>query len=222
MALESATTIDQLVSTNPTHSDPVSQADSHLRLIKTALQGSFPSLSGSTTVTAADLTAIAGGGSVVSSGGSLISVTPSSGSSNGHVNISGNFIVGAELTVSAGAVVSGNAQVTSLSVSGPAAFYGSAFNVVSGGAAIAGLVQAGSLAVSGAAGINNLNVQSGAVVSGGLTVSTGAFAGGTGQLVPSGAAILYPIVSGIPTGYADATAYLGSGPNSSWRYVYKT
>ena len=44
MALESATYIDELVSTNPLASDNVSQGDNHLRLIKSVLQSSFPSV----------------------------------------------------------------------------------------------------------------------------------------------------------------------------------
>lgn len=43
MALESATKISQLVSTNPTSTDVVSQGDNHLRMIKSVLKSSFPS-----------------------------------------------------------------------------------------------------------------------------------------------------------------------------------
>jgi hypothetical protein len=39
MALEVATTIAGLVATNPASGDPVSQADDHLRLLKTVLKG---------------------------------------------------------------------------------------------------------------------------------------------------------------------------------------
>ena len=45
MALESASWVTQLVDTNPTATDPVSQGDDHLRMIKTVLQNSFPSTS---------------------------------------------------------------------------------------------------------------------------------------------------------------------------------
>ena len=45
MALESASWVTQLVDTNPTTSDPVSQGDDHLRMIKTVLSNSFPSTS---------------------------------------------------------------------------------------------------------------------------------------------------------------------------------
>ncbi len=45
MALESASWVTQLVDTNPTATDPVSQGDNHLRMIKTVLKNSFPSTS---------------------------------------------------------------------------------------------------------------------------------------------------------------------------------
>jgi hypothetical protein len=44
MALESGTYLDDLVATNPTASDNVSQGDNHLRLIKSVLKNSFPSV----------------------------------------------------------------------------------------------------------------------------------------------------------------------------------
>ena len=44
MALESGTYLDDLVATNPTASDNVSQGDNHLRLIKAVLKNSFPSV----------------------------------------------------------------------------------------------------------------------------------------------------------------------------------
>ena len=49
MSLESATTIAQLVATNPTPTDPKSQGDDHLRLIKSVLQNSFPAFDAPTT-----------------------------------------------------------------------------------------------------------------------------------------------------------------------------
>ncbi len=44
MGLESASYIDELNSSNPTATDPVSQGDDHLRLIKSVLKTSFPSV----------------------------------------------------------------------------------------------------------------------------------------------------------------------------------
>lgn len=45
MSLESASWVTQLNTSNPTASDPVSQGDDHLRMLKTVLQNSFPSSS---------------------------------------------------------------------------------------------------------------------------------------------------------------------------------
>jgi membrane-bound inhibitor of C-type lysozyme len=42
MPLETATYIDQLVSSNPVHTDDPNQGDAHLRLIKSAIQATFP------------------------------------------------------------------------------------------------------------------------------------------------------------------------------------
>ena len=56
MALETATYISQLTATNPTASDPVSQGDDHLRLIKSVLQSQFTTLgAAAVTTTAAEL-----------------------------------------------------------------------------------------------------------------------------------------------------------------------
>ena len=44
MALESGTYLDDLVATNPTASDNVSAGDNHLRLIKSVIKNSFPSV----------------------------------------------------------------------------------------------------------------------------------------------------------------------------------
>ena len=52
MGLESATYISELDSANPTATDPVSQGDDHLRLIKVVLKNQFSGLSGTTAVTA--------------------------------------------------------------------------------------------------------------------------------------------------------------------------
>ena len=46
MALETGTTVDSLVSTNPVTTDPVGQADDHLRLIKAVLKTTFAGITG--------------------------------------------------------------------------------------------------------------------------------------------------------------------------------
>ena len=55
MALESGTFIDDLNASNPTSTDVVSQADDHLRLIKSTIKASFPNITGAVTATQSDL-----------------------------------------------------------------------------------------------------------------------------------------------------------------------
>lgn len=51
MAIESATYISDLNVANPPGSDPLGQADDHLRLIKSALKSTFPNINGSCSAT---------------------------------------------------------------------------------------------------------------------------------------------------------------------------
>ena len=60
MALESTTYIDGLVATNPTGTDPRSQGDDHIRLVKSAVKATFPSITGAVTSTHAELNKLDG------------------------------------------------------------------------------------------------------------------------------------------------------------------
>jgi hypothetical protein len=61
MGLEAATYINQLVATNPVGAtDPRSQGDDHLRLIKSVLQATFPAFTGAVLSTQTELNAIHG------------------------------------------------------------------------------------------------------------------------------------------------------------------
>lgn len=61
MALESPVTyIDDLVATNPTGTDDVSDGDNHIRNIKTALLNSFPGVTGAVTATHTELNQLDG------------------------------------------------------------------------------------------------------------------------------------------------------------------
>ena len=51
MALENATYISSLNSSNPTSTDGLAQADDHIRLIKAVLQSTFPNINAAMTVT---------------------------------------------------------------------------------------------------------------------------------------------------------------------------
>lgn len=60
MALETATYIDGLVVTNPTATDPKSQGDDHLRLLKSTIKTTFPNITGAVTPTHTELNFVAG------------------------------------------------------------------------------------------------------------------------------------------------------------------
>jgi hypothetical protein len=61
MGLESATLISQLVTTNPVGAtDPKSQGDDHIRLIKTCLKTTFPNITAAITVTDVEINRLAG------------------------------------------------------------------------------------------------------------------------------------------------------------------
>lgn len=61
MALESATTINQLVVTNPVATDGLAQADDHLRLIKSTIKSTFPNITGAITASHTELNTVADG-----------------------------------------------------------------------------------------------------------------------------------------------------------------
>jgi len=60
MALETATYINQLVSTNPPNTDPKSQGDDHLRMIKATLQATFPNITGAITADQSEINKLDG------------------------------------------------------------------------------------------------------------------------------------------------------------------
>lgn len=60
MGLETATYIDGLVVTNPTATDPKSQGDDHLRLVKSTIKNTFPNVSGAVTPTHTELNFVDG------------------------------------------------------------------------------------------------------------------------------------------------------------------
>ena len=60
MALETSTFINGLVATNPVSTDPLAQADDHLRLIKSTITATFPAITGAVTSTHTELNILDG------------------------------------------------------------------------------------------------------------------------------------------------------------------
>ena len=117
MALESASYIAQLNSYNPTSTDTVSQADDHLRLIKSVLKNTFPNLDQPVTATPAQLNSPVPQGFIGLWSGSVGAV-PSGwalcNGSNGTPDLRNRFVVGAGDTYSVGGT--GGATTQTLSV----------------------------------------------------------------------------------------------------------
>lgn len=77
MGLEAATFISQLVAANPVGAtDPKSQGDDHLRLIKSVLQASFPNISGAVTSTHTQLNYLTGATGITGTGNTVRSDSP--------------------------------------------------------------------------------------------------------------------------------------------------
>jgi hypothetical protein len=60
VALETGTYIDDLVATNPTGSDPKSEGDDHIRLLKSTIKATFPNITAAVTPTHTELNYVDG------------------------------------------------------------------------------------------------------------------------------------------------------------------
>lgn len=105
MALETGTYINSLNAANPAATDGLSQADDHLRLIKSTIKSTFPNLSGPVTATQTQLNLLTGATSLVPSGVIMMwsgaaSAIPSGyvlcNGSNSTPDLRGRFVIGAQ------------------------------------------------------------------------------------------------------------------------------
>jgi microcystin-dependent protein len=106
MALETASYIDGLVATNPVGSDPLADADGHIRLVKSALKATFPNITGPVTATQDSLNSpLPSGGIILWSG--AIAAVPSGwllcDGGSGTPDLRDRFVVGAGLGYVVGA-----------------------------------------------------------------------------------------------------------------------
>jgi hypothetical protein len=60
MALETGTYVNSLVASNPASTDGLAQADDHIRLLKSTIKSTFPSVTGAVTSTHTELSALSG------------------------------------------------------------------------------------------------------------------------------------------------------------------
>ena len=111
MALETATYINGLNTANPAATDPLSQADEHLRLIKSTIKATFPNVTGPVTKTQAQLNSTPAAAAITSNGStpslasgitaaevkSLLAVSEPAIISNGSTPSLGSGITAAEV-----------------------------------------------------------------------------------------------------------------------------
>ena len=141
MALESATHINDLVATNPTSSDNVSDGDNHIRLIKSAVKTTFPNITGAMTKTHTELNTTVVDVAAATDANTASTIVKRDGSGNftagtvtaaltGNVtgNVTGNLTgnVTGNVSGTAGSLASAVAIALSGDVTGTANFDGSA------------------------------------------------------------------------------------------------
>jgi microcystin-dependent protein len=106
MALETATYINGLVQTNPLGSDPLADADGHLRLIKSTLKATFPNITGPVTAAQGALNSPFPAGGIIMWSGSTGSI-PSGwllcNGANDTPDLRDRFIIGSGGTFATGA-----------------------------------------------------------------------------------------------------------------------
>ena len=72
MALESGTYIDSLNASNPVATDGLAQADDHMRLIKSTILASFPSITGAVNATHTEINTVADGNTTAATSTTLV------------------------------------------------------------------------------------------------------------------------------------------------------
>ena len=80
MPLETGTSISDLVSTNPAATDGIVQGDDHIRLLKTVLKTTFPSITGPVTATQTELNSVTANVTGRATGGVLVRTGQTEGS----------------------------------------------------------------------------------------------------------------------------------------------
>ena len=117
MSLESATYINGLDPANPLGSDPLSDADGHLRLLKATLKATFPNITGPVTATQGSLNSPFPTGGIILWSGSIASVPTGwllCNGASGTPDLRDRFVVGAGNGYAVGAT--GGAATVALSI----------------------------------------------------------------------------------------------------------
>lgn len=123
MALETASYIAQLNSANPTSTDTVSQADDHLRLIKTVLKNTFPNLDQPVTATPAQINSPIPSGFIGLWSGTIATIPTGwvlCNGSNGTPDLRQKFVMGAGNTTNTPGTTGGSSTASLTTANLPA------------------------------------------------------------------------------------------------------
>jgi microcystin-dependent protein len=119
LPLETATYVTDLVTSNPAHTDGLSQADSHMRLLKSTLKATFPNFTSvALTSTQAQLDAVVAGRFALGTA-LLPGLTPTGDTNTGIFSPAADQI-GVSLGGTQVLLLAGSALVTSLGIGAPA------------------------------------------------------------------------------------------------------
>ena len=122
MALESGTYISDLVNSNPASTDQKSKGDDHIRLIKSTLKATFPSINGAVTATQAEINKLVGATITTAELNNLHGVT----SSTAELNLlDGATVTTAEINYLAGVTSVIQAQINTKSAKAGETYTGS-------------------------------------------------------------------------------------------------
>lgn len=114
MALETATYISNLVSTNPTATDTVAQADDHIRLIKSTLQNTFPNVTSAITADHTEINVLDGITSTTAELNILDGVTATAADLNYAADLNATGVTSTEYSYLSGITSNIQAQITSI------------------------------------------------------------------------------------------------------------
>lgn len=212
MTIESATTINQLVTTNPAHSDPLAEADGHLRLLKSTLKATFPSVAGVVSASDVDLSAlpalrttVAGHTTTLATqAGTLTTQAATLASHTTSIAANGTAITALQTLTAPITLVGGVVTITD-----PVHITGN--STLTGGFSVsAGIGAGGNITASG-------TISSVGVANFGGVASAPDFYQSGHPYVPSGLVALWVIANGaVPSNWQPATGIAGAPAGCEW------
>ena len=209
MALESTTYIDGLNPANPSSTDSVSQADDHLRLLKSTIKSTFPNVSGAVTKTHTQLN-----NSVDKAGDTMTGPLTLSGAPSADLHATTKLYVDTAVGAATGGL--GGGTVTSVGVSGgstgfafsgsPVTSSGTMTMSVSNAATVRSALSVPSTTGSGASGTWGISISGNAATATSATTANTATTAGSVSSISS--SVAGSATAGLSAGAVGTYAFL--------------